>query len=113
MNIQPKFELLLGEAAEGKLVNQKTIGSAFLHDLDKCYSVKLMALPGITYYLVKNQESSDRYTLYARKQKGEDRTHFLAPIGMGKLREDLSSYLELYIPTFKLKTYMCLFPKNS
>jgi hypothetical protein len=113
MNTQPKFELLLGEVSEGKLCHPKTVGSAFLQESEKCYSVKLMALPGITFYLVKNQESTDRYTLYAKKQKGEDRTHFIAPVGMGRLREDLNSYLELYIPTFKLKTYMCLFPKNS
>ena len=108
-----KFELFVGREAEGKLESAKCVGTAYFQEVDRHYTIKLMALPGITYYLVKNYESKDRYTLYATRQRSENGLHFNSPVGMARLKPELNAYLELYIPIFKSKIFMSLFPKLS
>lgn len=111
MTENQKFELFVGREVEGKLDSAKCVGSAMFQEIERHYTVKLMALPGITYYLVKNYESKDRYTLYSKRQRDEKGIHFNSPIGMARLKPELNSYLELYIPIFKSKIFMSLFPK--
>lgn len=113
MTENTKFELFIGKEVQGKLEASKCVGSSLFQENEKHYTLRLMALPGITYYLVKNFESKDKYTLFARRQKDENGLRFSAPVGMARLKPELSSYLEIYIPVFKSKIYMSLFPKLS
>lgn len=111
MNESQKFELFIGRESQGKIESPKCVGSAIYQEADRHYTVKLMALPGITYYLVKNYESNDKYTLYSRRQKDENGLYFNSPVGMARLKPELGSFLEMYIPVFRAKLYMSLFPK--
>ena len=113
MTENSKFELFIGKEVQGKIESSKCVGSSVFQEHERHYTLRLMALPGITYYLVKNYDSKDKYTLFARRQKDESGVRFSSPVGMARLKPELSSYLELYIPVFKAKIYMSLFPKPS
>jgi hypothetical protein len=108
-----KHEIVLGRKQEGTLVNQLAAGQAFLNEGDNFYTVKLMMFPGQTYYMVKNRDSQERYTVYAKLLKNEDAVKFQNPVGSGRLSVELPSYLELYFPVLRAQMFMCLFPVTA
>jgi len=108
-----KHEIVIGRKQENELTNVLTSGQAFLREGDAFYTVKLMMFPGQTYYLVKNRESHDRYTVFAKQVKSDDAIKFQNPVGSGRLSQELSSYLEIYFPVIRSQMFMCLFPSEK
>lgn len=114
MDVQTtKHEIVIGRKQDSQLVNTLATGQAFLREGDSYYTVKLMMFPGQTYYLVKNRDSHDRYTVFAKQVKTEESVKFQNPVGSGRLSQELSSYLELYFPVIRSQMFMCLFPSES
>ncbi len=105
-----KHEILIGRKQDGELTKTLVAGQAFLNEGDNFYTVKLMMFPGQTYYLMKNKDSQDRYTVFAKQVKTEDTMKFQNPVGSGRLSEDLTAYLEIYFPVIRSQMFMCLFP---
>ena len=106
-----KHELYIGRKENGKLAKPLVAGQAFIREGESYYTVKLMMFPGQTYYLVKNKDSYDRYTVYAKMVKTEnDEVKLQNPVGSGRLSLDLGSYLEIYFPVLRSQMFMCLFP---
>lgn len=109
MNLQStKHELVLGWKHHGELTNQLAAGHAFLREGDSYYSLKLMIFPGQTYYLTKNKDSYDRYTIFAKQVHTANGMKFQNPVGSGRLTDDLSSHMELYFPVIHSRMFMCL-----
>ena len=107
-----RYELVVAKKAEGQLTNSLVCGHAFLEEGDTYYTVKLMMFPGQSYYLSKNRDSQDRYTVFSKLVHSEASVRFQNPVGSGRLSADLASYLEIYFPIFRSQIFMCLFPKN-
>jgi hypothetical protein len=107
-----KHEIVIGRKQNGELTNALATGQAFLREGDNYYTVKLMMFPGQTYYLVKNKDSHDRYTVFAKQVKTEDTMKFQNPVGSGRLSLELSSHLEIYFPVIRSQMFMCLFPSG-
>jgi hypothetical protein len=105
-----KYDIVIGRRVEDKLLNTLTTGLSFLNEGEEFYSIKLMMFPGQTYYLAKNRNSPDRYTIFAKLLKDEGTTRFQNPVGSGRLNQDLPSHMELYFPVLRSQMYMCLFP---
>jgi hypothetical protein len=113
MDQTTKHEIVIGRKQNGELANALVAGQAFLREGDSFYVVKLMMFPGQTYYLTKNRESHDRYTVFAKIVKTEDSVKFQNPVGSGRLSLELASYLELYFPVLRSQMFMSLFPANE
>lgn len=105
-----RYELVVGRKLNHQLVNTLATGQCFLNEGDDFYTVKLMMFPGQTYYMVKNRNSSDRYTIFAKIIRDEKSVKFQNPVGSGRLTEELSTHMELYFPVLRSQMYMCLFP---
>lgn len=114
MNLQStKHEIVIGRKQDGALFNVLTAGHAFLREGDNFYTIKLMMFPGQTYYLSKNRDSYDRYTVFAKQVKIEDTLKLQNPVGSGRLSQELSSHLEIYFPVLRSQMFMSLFPSNE
>jgi len=88
-------------------------GVAFQNHNDGFYQLVINMFPSCRYYIRKDTEVHDRFTIYSRKivdQLGKDR--LVNPIGHGILNEDDKSYLTLYFPILNLTLYMNLYPKK-
>jgi hypothetical protein len=108
-----RYELVIGRRDGGKLGNTLATGHSFLNEGDAFYTLKLMMFPGQTYYMVKNRNSSDRYTIFAKIIREENSVRFQNPVGSGRLTDDLASHMELYFPVLRSQMFMCLYPANS
>lgn len=108
-----KYELFTGRKVDRELVKPLVAGQAFLKDDENFYTVKLMMFLGQTYYMVKNKDSSDRYTVFAKQVKTESGMKFQNPVGSGRLSEELSSFLEIYFPVLRAQLFMSLYPTAS
>jgi len=108
-----QHEIVIGRKENGELTNQLTTGAAFLNDGESYYAIRLMMFPNQSYYLTKNYESSNRYTVFAKLIKTEDGIKFQNPVGSGRLSVELSAYLEIYFPVLRTQMFMCLFPVAS
>jgi hypothetical protein len=107
-----KYELFTGFRKESNIEAKLLVGSAFKDQGTFYYKIRLMMFPGQTYYLVKNRESVDRYTIYSRIRTEGQETRFLNPIGNGILDPKLHSFMELKFPLLKAQIYMNLYPTN-
>ena len=112
-NQTTKYELVTGRKYNGELTNALVAGQAFLREGQTFYTIKIMMFPGQTYYLTKNKDSHDRYTVFAKIVSTEETIKFQNPVGSGRLSTDLSSYLEFYFPVLRTQMFMSLFPANG
>lgn len=108
-----KYELYTGFRKDTNIEARLLIGSAFKDPGTFYYKIKLMMFPGQSYYLVKNRESVDRYTIYSRIRNEGQETKFLNPIGNGTLDPKLQSYMELKFPLLKAQIFMNLYPVQN
>lgn len=108
-----KYELVIGRKENRKLVHPLVAGQCFMNEGEPFYTVKLMMFPGQTYYLSKNKNSADRYTIFSKIVRDEGSTRFQSPVGSGRLTEELPSHMELYFPVLRAQMYMCLFPSSN
>lgn len=110
-NLTTKHEIVIGCKLRSKLHNTLLAGHAYLREGDRFYSVKLMMFPGQTYYLTKNRDSHDRYTIFSKLVKIGDQLKLQNPVGSGRLTKELSSHLEVYFPVIRSQMFMSLFPQ--
>lgn len=111
MNTQSdKHEIFAGFKKEGTIDAKLLVGAAFKDDGTTYYKIRLMMFPGYTYYLVKNRDSADRYTVYSRAKNENNQTKFLNPVGSAALDSRLQSYLEVKFPLLRASMFMSLYP---
>lgn len=110
-----KYEIFTGFRKENTIEAKLLVGAAFKEENLSYYKIRLMMFPGYTYYLVKNKDSVDRYTIYSKMitdAKNKNQVKFLNPVGNGVLDSKLCSYLELRFPMLKAYVYMSLYPQK-
>ena len=111
-----KYEIFTGFRKENAIDAKLLVGAAFKDEGVSYYKIRLMMFPGYTYYLVKNQNVVDRYTVYSRMivdHKDKTQVKFLNPVGNGILDSKLQSYLEVRFPMLRAYVYMSLYPQNK
>ncbi len=113
--LSDKHEIFTGFRKDTNIEAKLLVGAAFKDENTPYYKIRLMMFPGFTYYLVKNKDSVDRYTIFSKMVHGKekDQNKFLNPIGSGTLDPKLLSYLELRFPMLRATLYMSLFSKKD
>lgn len=110
-----KYDIYTGFRKENTIEAKLPVGAAFKEENVSYYKIRLMMFPGYTYYLVKNHDSMNRYTVYSRMIAGgktNDQIKFLNPVGNAVLYPKLSSYLEVKFPMLRAYVYMSLYPQK-
>jgi hypothetical protein len=108
-----KYEIFTGFKKDGNLEAKLPAGAAFLDEGLNYYKIRLMIFPQTTYYLVKNKDAQDRYTVYSKLINEGQNTKFLNPVGGGILDRNLQSYLELKFPVLRAHLFMSLFESRK
>jgi hypothetical protein len=108
-----RHEVFAGFRKEGAVENRLLIGAAFKNSDEPYYKIRLMMFPGNIYYLVKNRDTGERFTIFSRILNTENGIKFLNPVGSGVLDSNLQSYLELRFPLLRTGIFMSLFPVNG
>jgi len=115
-NTEIRYELFTGFKKDDSLSNLHIAGAAFYEEDHKYYRLKLMMFPGQTYYMVKNRDSLDKYTVYSKVLKDQDgrseSLRFQNPVGTGYLDPKLHSHLEVSFPILRGALFMSLFQKT-
>jgi hypothetical protein len=111
--VSEKHEIFSGFRKEATIEAKLLVGAAFKDENVSYYKIRLMMFSGYTYYLVKNRDAVDRYTVYARMKTEGKEVRFLNPVGSGVLDSKLQSYLEIKFPLFRAHMYMSLYPVNQ
>lgn len=108
-----RYEICRGREVEGKLVDLKTAGYAYLNEGCEFYVVKLFFLPRNTYFLSKNRNTPSGYTIFAKTFESGTHRHFQNPVGSGRLLESVKTHLAIQFPDLASQMYMSLFPKEA
>jgi hypothetical protein len=111
-----KHEIFTGFRKENVIEAKLLVGAAFKDENTAYYKIRLMMFPGYTYYLVKNHNVVDKYTVYARMivdEKNRNQVKFLNPVGSATLDSKLQSYLEIRFPMLRATVYMSLYPQKQ
>lgn len=109
INQADKHEIFTGFKKEGVIEAKLLVGAAFKDDGLSYYKIRLMMFPGYTYYLVKNRDSVDRYTVYSRLKNENGHQKFMNPVGSAGLDSKLQSYLEIKFPLLRASMFMSLY----
>lgn len=104
-----KHNVVWAKNIDGKLSRQVRAGDAFLHEDDDYYVLKLALFP-FSYFIRKNKESDNQYTVFAKRVFHDDAARLQDPIGRARLCNDIKTHLQINIPLLRLNLYMCLFP---
>ena len=83
-----KYEIFTGFRKVNSIEAKLLVGAAFKEEDLSYYKIRLMMFPGNTYYLVKNKDAVDRYTIYSKMiidAKNKNQVKFLNPVGNGVL----------------------------
>lgn len=110
---ESKHILFTGQKSGNDVGNKLAAGAAYCSEETRVYRLKLMMFPGRTYYMVKNQGSVDRYTVYAKKFEEKEQVKLLNPVGSGVLDPSLQSYLEIKFPILGTSIFMNLYPSQE
>ncbi len=105
-----RHEIFTAFRKENSLEAKLLVGAAFKEENENFYKIRLMMFPGQVYYLVKNKDSNDRYTVFSKLKHNDHKICFLNPVGSGVLDSKLQSYLEVRFPLLRAYLYMSLFP---
>lgn len=108
-----RYEIYRGREVNGKLLDLKMAGYAFLNEGRSYYVVKLFIFPHNTYYISKNRNSSSTYTIFAKVFEDEDGLHFQNPVGHARLMEGIKTHLLVSFPDLASNMFMSLFPTES
>ncbi len=107
-----KYKIYSARKEELGLSQLMLSGFAVKLNDEKFYTVRLLMFPNNPYYLVKNKDSLSSFTLYAKSIRNEDGKilKFQNPVGVGILKEDLKSYLEIKFHILPSFLFMTLYP---
>lgn len=111
--VSEKYEIFSGFRKESTVEAKLLVGAAFKDEGATYYKIRLMMFPGYTYYLVKNRDAVDRYTVYSRMKIEGKEVRFLNPVASGVLDSRLQSYLEIKFPLLRAHMYMSLYPVTN
>lgn len=76
------------------------------------YVLKLWIQQEKSYYISKNNENSDYYTIYGKKETNTgSNMRLVNPVGYARMTPN-KEYLEIILPDFPNQYYMCLFAKS-
>lgn len=91
---------------------QYPAGYSLRFDGTNYYVLKLWIQQEKTYYINKNDENSEYYTVFSKKVIGADESvRFLNPIGFARGMPN-KTHLEIVLPDFPRRYYMSLFPNQ-
>jgi hypothetical protein len=108
-----KHEVIRGARFGFPQGRQYPAGYALHFDGTDYYVLKLWFQQERTYYISKNNEESDYYTVYSKKvQEAGDSVRFQNPIGFARGIPQ-KTHLEVVLPDFPKHYYMSLFPEEA
>jgi hypothetical protein len=112
--IRNRFHIYTGVKQDNTVLHARQAGEAYEVETDRKphYIVKMWAFPQNTYYLAKNLEGDDRFTLFAKRMGDGDNVRFRRPVGYGLISRDLRQYLEIQFAFPREKVFMSLFPSE-
>jgi hypothetical protein len=106
------FQLFIGEKTQTELNEPTIAGHGFHYEGDEHYLLKLMMIPNVSYFLVKNPSAQVAYTVYTKCFYENGRQRFQNPVGFAKLKQELKHFMEIELPLFKTSVFMSLYPKH-
>lgn len=105
-----KYNLFTGMRRGDGVDHKLAAGAVYCCPQTRLYRIKLMMFPGMTYFMQKNQNAHDRYTVFSKRSNNEGQVRLFAPVGSAALESSLHSYLEIKFPLLKTSIFMSLFP---
>ena len=105
------YEVHVGRVDGGQLKDKTIAGHVTQKEGENYYLLRLMMVPNVLYFLVKNTNSNGKYTLYTKCIRNGYQVRFQNPVGFGELREDLLTHLEIKLSLFDRSIFMSLYPK--
>jgi hypothetical protein len=112
-NNNTKLEIFSARKQENELLSKRTAGFAFLSEESDIYEIKLFMFPKHTYFLKRNYNSIDHYTVFSKRVLENNETKVLNPIGMGRLSKSVNGHIEVFFPLISAVVYIDLVPKNN
>ena len=85
-------------------------GFAFMNPDEDFYTLKLLFLPGISYYLVRQKEKDGYYTIFSKCFQLEGGKKFVYSVGYAKRMTSEGPMIELYFKDLKGPYYLHLQP---
>jgi hypothetical protein len=108
-----KYRIVIGRRTDGTVKNPQYAGDALKYEGETYFVVKFSMFPITTYYLRKDPEAGDRYTLFSRKFNGKDgKPVFRFAVGSGQVTDDLRTHLEIQLPILGTSVFMSLVPET-
>jgi hypothetical protein len=105
-----KYEIFYGKKIGEKLVDQRIAGFSLLFEGNHYYVMRLMMFPHTWYYMTKNKDSRDHYTIFAKCLRNPGQVRFQDPVGQACLKNDLKTHLEVNFHILGPSLFMNLFP---
>lgn len=107
-----RYHLFTALKTQGKLTNSLQTGEAYEIDSPNkpYYLVKLWAFPQNLFYLCRNRDSLNKFTLFAKLVGDFENPVFRRPVGLGELHADLKTHLEIQFTFPRQKIFMSLYP---
>jgi len=97
----------------GEIREKEMVGSAFMRKGDKKFRLKLWLMWGISYFLVPEDNDSNKYVVLIPEEyplpNGEIRTRWNR-IGYGEVA---GNFIKIRIHLFSEDLFLCLFPSNN
>jgi hypothetical protein len=107
------FEVIEGQKAKDRILKPVPVGSATLYEGNNYYVVRISSKPFKNFFVVKNQDGTNTYSIYARRWRTADQIFFRDPVGAGHLSGELKEFLELKFTFLNQSLFMSLYPKPN
>lgn len=110
-----KFELCTAKPENSVVPDSMSAGVAYNYPGEAHYVLRLSMFPKNFYYLTKDTDSIENYTVYSRRVVDPAdplRAWFQNPVGFGQLRQDLQSHLEIRFALLSGPIFMNLYPMD-
>lgn len=107
-----KHEVIRGTRFGLEGTKRYPAGHALFFEGTNYYVLKLWFQPERIYFISRNGDSGDSYTIYGRKNDDRsDQVSFQNPIGYARGMQD-KTHLEIVLPDLPKRYYMSLFPTS-
>ncbi|MCM0604503.1 MAG: hypothetical protein KA715_00260 [Xanthomonadaceae bacterium] len=106
-----KYNILTGHLVGGSLQNPMHAGVAIHYEGDSYYLVRLNLFPRTWFYLSKNQESQNSYTVFTKKLEDcGSGVRLQNPVGKATLHQ---YHIEISIPLLSKNLFLEIFPASN
>lgn len=107
------FEVVSGRREEDKIFNSKLAGYGSYCEEGHYFIFRLNMFPRNRYYLTRNKDSHQHYTIYTKILKTPEGVKLLDPVGNGHVPDDAKTFVNLNFLLFpKANLYLSLFPRG-